>query len=175
MLGNHPQTLQFSATAKTIRAKVIAQYMATAYRNAGVKPVVCFTCGNSADALREQGLVVLEASNRSGAAIKPDRWWTPDEIATAFPMCFDGTSGHLPGFLMVRIAKAFREHLGVLPYGPWRVPTGSGETLICLTIAYPENDFIAVYDNKYSATEYNPSAPLNEWVKAVAYDISYGL
>jgi hypothetical protein len=49
------------------------------------------------------------------------------------------------------------------------VPSGSGETLVCLKLAYPEKKFIAVY-NLDAATEYSPRCPLNDFVKVMAED-----
>ena len=48
--------------------------------------------------------------------------------------------------------------------------SGSGETLVCLKMAYPEKDFIAHYNVKgyEKATEYNEVAPLNRLVKVLA-------
>lgn len=148
--------LRFSA--KQIRSSVVAGYV----RAAGYRGVVVFSCGNSAAALREQGLDVLEVGPRG--VLKTDKWWTPAEIQRVWPELFDATSGHLSAPLMGDIAKAFRAHLGELPAAPYTVPSGSGETIFCLRAAYPLLDFQASYDDSKPETQRHPNAPLNPFV-----------
>jgi hypothetical protein len=50
------------------------------------------------------------------------------------------------------------------------VPTGSGETILCLKLAFPHIQFVAEYDNSNPATEYSADAPLSTIVSAV-FDI----
>src|SRR6266480_652677 len=111
---------------KQIRARVIADYV----RQAGYKGVVVFTCGNAAKTLRDEGLEVVEVGPRGD--LKTEKWWTMAEIHKAWPELFDATSGHLAVPLMGDIAKAYRAHLGELPVGRYSVPSGSGETILCL-------------------------------------------
>ena len=145
---------------KQIRARVIADFVrAAAYRG-----VVVFTCGNAAKALREQGLEVQEVGPRGD--LKTDKWWTQAEIHRAWPDLFDATSGHLSVPLMGDIAKAYRAHLGDLPAGRYAVPSGSGETIACLRIAYPLLTFDAAYDDTKPETTRHPDAPLNAVVDA---------
>lgn len=141
---------------KGIRARVIAKHL----REAGKfdNGVVCLTCGNAANALRNEGLQVVELGAQG--ALKPNRWLAPAEVARAFPTHFDATSGHLPVYLMAEIGKAYKKELGALPYMA-AVPSGSGETVVCLALAYPGNKFVAVYDNEDPACVYNDQAPLN--------------
>lgn len=147
---------------KQIRAQAIKEYM----ERAGYERAVCFTCGNAADALAEAGVDVLHIGPRGD--LIPGKWFTQADIHKAFPQYFDATSGHLPMELMLAIADRFRDHLqdslGDVAY----VPTGSGETLVCLKLAYPDKEFVAVYDLN-SATEYSEGAPLNKLVAALAY------
>src|SRR5437016_658912 len=126
--------------AKRIRSRIIASYV----RAAGYRGVVVFSCGNSAAALREQGLELIEVGPRGD--LKTEKWWTPAEIHRTWPDLFDATSGHLSAPLMGDIAKAFRAHLGELPRVRYAVPSGSGETICCLRVAYPLLDFEASYD-----------------------------
>src|SRR5882672_2126355 len=145
---------------KRIRAKVIAEFA----RSAAYHGVVCFTCGNAAQTLRDQGLEVTEVGPRGD--LNPSKWWTIAEIHRTFPHLFDATSGHLPIPLLADIAKAFREHLGDLPSGRYSVPSGSGETITCLRVAYPLLTFDASYDNSKPETVRHPDAPLNAIVDA---------
>ncbi len=140
---------------KRIRAEVIARYV----KQAGYRGVVAFSCGNATRALIEAGLWVLDISP-NGMVAPTNKWWTPAEIHAAFPDLFDATSGHLPGHLMVEIAKAYKQHLGELPNQVYEVPTGSGETILCLRWAYPGKTFVPVY-NVGKGTEYDGRAPLN--------------
>jgi hypothetical protein len=148
---------------KKLRAKVIADHV----RDAGYRGVVVFTCGNAAAALRECGLEVVEIGPRGD--LKTEKWWKPSEIHRLHPDLFDATSGHLPAGLMVEIGKAFREYLGNLPAGVYAVPTGSGETIMCLRSAFPDPaiEFCAMYDNSKPETERDPLNPLNVFVDAL--------
>lgn len=149
---------------KKIRANVIKDYI-------GVNtPVICFSCGNASRELKLAGLNVLDISPTGDLLAL--RWFTINEIKQKFNGYFDATSGHLDITLMGLIGKAYKEILGDLP-NPCYVPTGSGETLVCLKLAYPQIDFIAVYNLDY-ATEYSKDAPLNDLVKVLAKDIEYG-
>lgn len=143
---------------KQIRSRVIADYVGAA----GYRGVVVFSCGNSAAALREQGLDVLEIGPRGD--LQTNKWWTPAAIHRTWPDLFDATSGHLHTPLMGDIAKAFRAHLGELSATRYIVPSGSGETICCLRIAYPLPDFEAWYDDSKPETQRHPNAPLNPFV-----------
>ena len=91
------------------------------------------------------------------------------EIKNRFPTYFDATSGHLNIELMQQIGKKYKEYLGELPSKVY-VPTGSGETLVCLKLVYPKTKFIAVY-NLGKETEYNENAPLNTLVRLLSEEI----
>ncbi len=145
---------------KAIRAAVIAGYV----RAYGQNRVVCFSCGNASRALKDVGLDVIDISRQGD--LSPRDWWTPERIAKVWPDHFDATSGHLPLFLMERLGEAFKLHLGPLHDAIYEVPTGSGETILCLRIAYPAKTFVAVY-NLDDATRFEPSAPLNNVIRAL--------
>lgn len=147
---------------KQIRAEVIARHINKNDR------VVCFSCGNASKALKDKGINVLDISPYGD--LEALKWFTKDEIKKWFN-CFDATSGHLDIQLMEEIGKEYRNILGDL-ISPVYVPTGSGETLCCLKIAYPDIDFIAVY-NLDEATKYSPYAPLNCLVKLLAKEIIF--
>ena len=145
---------------KQIRSEVIKGYMALI----GLDKAVCFSCGNASRALKEAGVVTLDISD-SGDLVA-NRWFRPYEVAKTFGTYFDATSGHLPLHLMADIAQAFKKELGVLSESEYLIPTGSGETIICLQIAYPDIKFVAQY-NMNKATEYSKDAPLNEVVASL--------
>jgi len=156
--------LQLVLPEKGIRALVIRSHVATVGHYRGV---VCFTCGNAADALRRVGQQVLECGPRGD--LVPTRWWTPAEIACSWPGWFDATPGHLPMQLMCEVADGLREHvrntMGDLEVGTeYVVPTGSGETVCCLALAFPLVRFVARYDDTDIATTYHPQATLNTLV-----------
>lgn len=148
---------------KKLRAGVIAEYV----RKAGYRGVVVFTCGNAAAALRAEGLEVVEIGARGD--LQTNKWWDTAAIHRLHPDMFDATSGHLPLPLMLAIGKAFRAHLGDLQPGSYAVPTGSGETIICLRAAYPSPGitFMAAYDDSHPSTERDPLNPLNDFVDAL--------
>ncbi|MGR0187239.1 hypothetical protein [Azospirillum aestuarii] len=146
---------------KRLRALVIAQHV----RAAGLPGVVCFSCGNASAALKEAGLYTVEIA--PGGDLSAGRWWTAPEIAKAWPHLLDATSGHLPVPLMAAVASALRAELGDLPADTYEVPTGSGETLVCLSMAYPASRFRPVY-GVGKGTAFEPFAPLNGLVQALA-------
>ena len=90
-----------------------------------------------------------------------------NEIRQLFPMAFDATSGHLPADLMREIAVRMRNELTFDTDTEYTIPTGSGETVVCLKMAFPNINFIPQYDNSDPSTEYNDEAPLNEVVRAM--------
>jgi hypothetical protein len=145
--------------AKKLRAEVIARYC----KEAGCRGVVCFSCGNASQALKDVGLYVVDISPTGDMEAR--RWWTMAEIHKAWPDLLDATSGHLPVSLMNQIAESFEAYLGDLP-NEVEVPTGSGETLVCLRLAYPGHRFVPVR-NINKATTYHPEAPLNKLVEAL--------
>lgn len=150
---------------KELRSRAVKQYMQTA----GYNRAVCFSCGNAAEKLKDAGVDVLHIGARGD--LTPNKWYTQAEIKRDFPNCFDATSGHLPMELMLEIAKLYREDLGDTLGDLVYVPTGSGETLVCLKLAYPEKKFIAVY-NLDTATEYSEHAPLNKMVRLLAEEVA---
>lgn len=153
-------------TEKAIRAQVIRRHMA----EAGLTRAVCFTCGNAARALRDAGVDVLAIGPHEG--IDARRWFTTGEIRNLWPDRFDATSGHLPPDVMNRIADVIR-HTWPDPDGPITVPTGSGETIVALRIAYPTAHLIAAYDNRRPETTFHDAAPLNHIVRIVADAVTY--
>lgn len=151
--------------AKRIRAQVIAQHLG----EAGLPlRCVCFTCGNAARALRNEGLYVVEVGSQG--RVEPTEWVDPTHIAGMWPGMFDATSGHLPVWMMERIGAAFAVELGELP-GKVVVPSGSGETLVCLALAYPDVRFVARYDMTEPPTMFNEDAALNGLVRRLAHKV----
>lgn len=145
---------------KRIRAQVIKDYI-------DGQRVVCFSCGNAAAALQDIGVDTLHIGEKGD--LTPNRWFTQADIKKAFPQHFDATSGHLPIELMNLLSAAYKKYLGDLPPVVY-LPTGSGETLVCLKMAYPNTRFVAVY-NLDDSTRYDKECPLNDLVKALAYEV----
>ena len=145
---------------KQRRAEVIADYIT----QAGYRGCVCFSCGHASAALKETGVYVVDISPTG--PLVANRWWTHEEIHRVWPDLFDATSGHLPLWMMLRIAQRLRPYLGASHFRrgtKYRVPTGSGETILCLRWAFPGILFTPVYDCG-QGTEYHPEAPLNALV-----------
>ena len=149
---------------KHIRALAIKDYLS----NMNYDGVVCFTCGNAAKELKNVGVNTISVGGSEGDLL-PNRWFSQKDIHNTFSNVFDATSGHLPMELMVEIGKCYRDYLGELDNVVY-VPCGSGETLVCLKLAYPNTDFIAVY-NLNAATKYEPDCVLNPLVKLLAKEI----
>jgi len=150
---------------KKIRAAVIKKFI----EKRGYRGVVCFSCGNASRELKNVGLNVLDISPMGD--LIPNRWFRPSEVAEKFYGYFDATSGHLPMELMIEIAAEYKKYLG-LSLPSCYIPTGSGETIFCLKLAYPDEELIAVY-NLDEATEYNENAVLNDIVKIFAKNIIF--
>ena len=153
--------LKINLIVKTIRAKIIKNHLAVQGKN----HCVCFTCGNAAAALRKEGLSVTAVGYHD--ELIPAKWFNYSEIQIKFNGLFDATSGHLPFPLMVEIAKQLKLILGELDDTlVYNVPTGSGESIVCLAIAYPSCNFIPIR-TKGKETKYEVDAPLNGLVFAL--------
>lgn len=160
--------MRINEKIKQIRAEVIATYL----HQVGIKDVLCFSSGNCAKYLKMQGLNVL-------AVVNPQEWYTPEQIGS-FGL-FDATSGNIPMFLINRIAERFAKdsQLGRVKLicdgaaesvknGVLRLPTGSGESLLIIKLAYPHLEIEPIYDLD-EATKYNEGAPLNAMVNLLRY------
>lgn len=132
--------------------------------------VVCFSCGTTIEPLRSNGFDVLYIGEHGD--LKPNRWFSIHEIANIFPDRFDVTCGHLTFTIMAILASYYKSLLSgrINNSREYNLPTGSGETLICLKSAFPDIKFNAVY-NLDECTEYHEEAPLNSLVKLVANKI----
>lgn len=155
---NNTMMLQFPN--KALRAQAIKAYM-QAY---GHDKAVCFSCGNASRALKKAGVKTLDIS--ATGDLLAQRWFTIGEVKQYFPDYFDATSGHLPADCMRMVADAYKDYLKRIPSEIY-LPTGSGETLVCLKLAFPYTKITAVY-NLNDATKYEQNAPLNDMVKLLA-------
>ena len=136
------------------------------------KKYVCFSCGNTSEMLKNIGLDVLDISPKGD--LIANRWFSIQEIHELFPQHFDATCGHLSIELMNRLANIYRGYFKALlcNYDEIIVPTGSGETICCLALAFPDKKFVALY-NVDAATEYHEEAPLNKLVEKLAFRIEF--
>lgn len=91
-----------------------------------------------------------------------------NEIRKTFPDSFDATSGHLPTDLMNQLAEEYALIFSdtIKEGQTYTIPTGSGETVICLRMAFPKSRFIAQWNNQDPSCEYSDHAPLARLVKA---------
>ena len=161
------ETELFRFNNKELRSIVIRAYM----QRHGFDKAVCFSCGNASRQLKAAGVKTLDISQT--VDMQANRWFTIGEIKAAFPDYFDATSGHLPMDCMQDIADEFYFHLHKSMPGSILLPTGSGETLVCLKMAFPKTIITAVY-NMDAATQYEEDAPLNSLVGLLADNIIYG-
>lgn len=148
-------------TEKCIRAEVVRDYM----RENHISLALCFSCGNASEALRAAGVDLLDIS--PAGDLTANRWFTPAEIARRFPGVFDATSGHLPVWMLTRIAERLRGEINLDSGEGYVIPAGSGETAVCAKIAYPAARIVPEYDDADPATEWNDGAPLNALVRAM--------
>lgn len=144
-------------TEKSVRALVIKAYMERQH----IHYAVCFSCGNASAYLREIGVPLLDVSPHGD--MTANRWFTVEEVRGFFPLAFDATSGHLPIHIMRRIADGLKEALcGEFETDTeYEVLSGSGETVLCLKMAFPDILFTPVYDDRDEATKFCEEAPLN--------------
>jgi hypothetical protein len=162
---------------KKIRAELIRDHLVSK----GLNRCVCFSCGHSAGLLEAEGLNVVYIGEKG--ILKPNKWFTPEEIQKVFNGLFDATSGNLNDSIMGQIAIRLREikkrqELYSLfeknPYfdlnsidrfdpdnNTYLIPTGSGETIICLTLAFPQTRFVPIRVQGVSSTEFQEGYPLN--------------
>ncbi len=144
----------YNVIQKKIRARVIKEYL----NSIGQNKCVCFTCGNSSKYLIAEGLDVIEVLNT-------DHWWTYAEIQSHYK-CFDATSGHLPLPLITEVANRMNKALANTIEHDEDIACGSGETFLCLKMAFPFIKINPVY-NLDRATQFNEQAPLNDLVDAL--------
>ena len=155
------RVVDYSKIEKRVRSQVIRRYM----QAQGYTRAVCFSCGNAYRALLAEGVDVVGVA--PGGELQALRWFKPAEVARTFPGLFDATSGHLPLELMYEIAGELRKEV-VLERGvEYRVAAGSGETALCLKLAWPEADIAAVFDDSKPETEWNDCNHLNALLRIV--------
>ena len=146
---------------KQIRAQVIREYMEAI----GQTKAVIFTCGNAAKYLRELGVPILAIGENE--ELKPQKSFTHEEIAKQFPSHFNASSGDIPLFLISEIGNRLRTQLGDTFTGG-KINVGSSETLLALTIAYPElKEKIEPFRNGQPENQYNEHATLNPFMRAL--------
>jgi len=141
---------------KKIRSKIIKEYI----KKVGINKVVCFTCGNATQFMRDEGIDVLSLGENED--LNPCYWWTQEKINKTFKNYFNATSGDLPLFLMYKIANKLKKELG--NYKSGKIKIGSGETALCLKLAFPKAK-IELYRDGNKETIYSPKANLNQLLK----------
>lgn len=151
---------------KRLRAMLLHDYIGAD------KKYVCFSCGNTSKSLKRLGLDVLDISPNGD--LIPNRWFTIQEVRETFPDRFDATCGHLSIDIMNRLSNSYKGYFKhyLEMYDEIIVPTGSGETIVCLALAFPNKKFVARY-NIDASTEYHEEAPLNKLVEQLAFRIEF--
>lgn len=160
--------INIAMQAKAIRAEVIKNHM---HEN-GYKRCVCFSCGNATRMLKAAGVDCVAVAPNGD--LNACRWWSMEEIKQVFNGCFDATSGHLSTEVMQKLAKAYKGAFAPCfkAGATYEIPTGSGETILCLKLAFPNTNFIACWDNNQPACAYESAAPLVPVIKALfSYNI----
>ncbi len=161
------------ATNKKERSSIVIDYAKTHL----YEGIVVFSIGNPEDLTRSilRSSLNLISVSPGGDLQSANKWWSQEEIRTSWPNYFDATSGHLPLFLLNKIVIKIRsKFLGIREDVEYFVPTGSGETFVCMAMAFPTISFKAVYNiDRY--TQWNPNAPLNDLVNALACQVHYDM
>lgn len=152
--------LYINKIIKDIRAKVIKKHLDAI----GTNKCICFTCGNATISLRSHGINVISIGDNE--ELKTNKWWTYSEIQKYFGL-FDATSGHLPLPLINDISIQVRDKLNSMIKDIDEIidiPTGSGESLLIMCMAFPKKRFRSIRLNN-KETVYNIDAPLNHLVE----------
>ena len=150
---------------KVLRASLIRDFVL----GAGLRRVVCFSCGNASAALLDAfaGTAVEVLPVTPDGPLAPVDWFEPEAVRRWFPGCFDATSGHLPAPLILAIAERLALDYYLRDGETYEVPTGSGETLLALRMAWPTVRFVASFGSD-AATRYDPRCPLARWALKTA-------
>ena len=163
-------------------------------RDSVYEGIVCFSCGNAAKELRRIigqywqrgilprnfGFIAITPPGSDASELHTEDWWTQRQIKKIWPYHFDATSGHLPMEMMVELGQRLARDAGLTQYGglelkdnlkgaSYRVPTGSGETIIALSMAYPELRLFPIYSPRDPACVFDPEAVLNPLVNLLVY------
>ena len=165
MNKNNNKTKFLDFPNKYLRSLAIKEYL----EKRNMDKVVCFSCGNATKQLKKVGLDVLDISPNGD--LLANRWFTGTDVAYYFNDRFNATSGYLSFEVMLLIAEKFKKYLYKKIKQTNYIHCGSGETIVCLKMAFPNKDFVAVYDNSLSATKYDKEAPLNKLVEILAKDV----
>jgi hypothetical protein len=147
-------TAELVAAVKLARTYAVRDYVVAA----GGVGVVCFSSGNASRLLREAGLDVVDVSPLGD--LQPRGWISAGLIRRWFPNRFDATCGHLPLAVMASAALILRRLTARPARWETAIPSGSGETLAILRMAFPDRRFYPTTDGT-PATERDPNNPLS--------------
>ena len=144
---------------KRERARLIYDFLHTGF---STPKVVLLTCGNAAQACREHAMDVVELGGGPCADLAPNQWMKPGHVARLFPDRFDATSGHLPLWMLIELAKTMRvknpDALALSDFDEKEeiyVPSGSGESAVITALAFPALRVVACFDDSQPATTWN--------------------
>ena len=155
--------MDYNLYIKKIRAEVIKEHLNALGKNI----CVCFTCGNATRALRKVGLEVISVGENE--EFTPNKWFSYTNIQKSFNGLFDATSGHLPmpflDYISLRAKNELREEFK--PGQTYDIKVGSGETITCLKMAFPDISFNPIRLEGHKPTEFNKYAPGNSIVYAL--------
>jgi len=151
--------MKINILEKKIRSEVIKDYM----QEIGISKAVVFTCGNAAKYLKKIGVEVLAIGEYED--LKPNKWFTHEEIGKKFKGYFNATSGDIPLFLIYKIGQKIRK-IKKNKFKGGEIEVGSGETLLVMIFAYPElkNKIIPIRTGS-PETKCNGGATLNPILK----------
>jgi len=161
----------YNLLVKKLRAEVIKEHL----NGLGKNNCVCFTSGNATKYLRDTGLEVISVGDNE--ELKPGKWFSYTEIQKSFNGLFDATSGHLPFPLMNNISNILKDELKdeFQNEEDYNIKIGSGETIVCLKMAFPYVNFKPQRIKGFIPTTYNAESPMNNLVYALFKDVKGGL
>jgi len=153
----------FNLKVKKIRAFIIKSHL----DKLGLDTCVCFTSGNATRFLRRAGLKVVSIGNKED--LSSNKWFSYTDIQKSFNGLFDATSGHLPlPFLNEISSRLKKEYAGFFNKDKiYPIKIGSGETILCLKLAFPEISFEPIRIKGYAPTKFDKEAPLNDLIQVI--------
>lgn len=161
-IPNYVELLDVGLTEKIVRTNVILDCVRSHKIS---ESIVLFSSGNAYKCLHDLHTNTMR--------LESDDWVSQEYIRNTFPNSFDATSGHLSIELMNQIAKSLHDkYKDVLDENKtYGIMSGSGETLVCMKLAFPQVKFVAIYDDNSEHTSYSEFAPLNKLVSVMAEQV----
>lgn len=155
------EIFDISSITKSIRSEIIADDI----RKKNLDGAVCFSSGTALHYLREAVPYVLGVSDENGD-LRARRWFPMKEIKRIFPTLYDATSGHLTRETIIRCSERLKREVKC-ELTTALIASGSGESALIANYAFPECNFIPIFDQRNQHTKWSAECELNDWLREV--------